>query len=283
MVPHRALSELSDMPYGTRSLVLLSRPKQDMFEQSFVPKGRGRSRWTIAAALLVQVLVVAARMVVPLLYVQDLPPLEVAATPLTLEAPPPPAPIAARPTPRPPVRVIKPMPRRFNPNVLIAPKYIPKYIAKITELPPPPESGIVGGIPGGIPGGQAGGVIGGILSSVPRPLPPPPPVEIRPTAPPKTPERIRVGGNVEAGLLVHEVAPSYPLLAKDARIGGLVRLKAVINRHGGIQDLSVISGHPMLVEAALDAVKQWAYKPTYLNGNPVEVETEIDVHFNLSS
>ena len=91
-----------------------------------------------------------------------------------------------------------------------------------------------------------------------------------------------MGGDVEAARLIHEVQPEYPLLARDARIGGTVRLKAIISRDGKVEDLSLVSGQPLLVAAAMDAVKQWVYKPTYLNGVPVEVVTEVDVHFQLS-
>lgn len=77
--------------------------------------------------------------------------------------------------------------------------------------------------------------------------------------------------------------PEYPLLARQARIGGVARLKAVIGRDGTVQDLSLLSGQPLLVEAAMDAVKKWVYKPTYLNGVPVEVLTEVDVNFQLAS
>ena len=76
--------------------------------------------------------------------------------------------------------------------------------------------------------------------------------------------------------------PIYPPLAKQARISGVVHLNAVISKDGTIQDLKVISGHPLLVPSALEAVKQWVYQPTLLNGEPVEVVTQIDVNFTLS-
>jgi protein TonB len=88
---------------------------------------------------------------------------------------------------------------------------------------------------------------------------------------------------VQAAKLIHQVVPQYPQLAHEARLGGVVRLKAVIAKDGTIEDLSVISGHPLLVPAAMNAVKQWTYKPTFLNGVAIEVATEIDVTFTLSS
>jgi protein TonB len=91
-----------------------------------------------------------------------------------------------------------------------------------------------------------------------------------------------VGGNVQQAKLVRQPRPVYPPLAKQARIQGVVRLNAIIGRDGAIQNLQVASGHPLLVPSALDAVKQWVYQPTLLNGEPVEVITQIDVNFTLT-
>ncbi len=152
---------------------------------------------------------------------------------------------------------------------------------KEEELPPPSSGGVVGGVPGGVPGGTAGGVIGGIIGSVPTAAPPPPPPP--PAAPkPVTPQRIRVGGNVQQAKLIRQPKPVYPPLAKQARISGVVKLNAIIGKDGTIQNLTVASGHPLLVPAAMEAVKQWVYQPTLLNGEPVEVVTQIDVNFTLS-
>ena len=96
------------------------------------------------------------------------------------------------------------------------------------------------------------------------------------------PQRIRVGGNVQAANLINQVRPVYPPLAKQARISGVVELSAIIGKDGRVQDLKVVRGHPLLVQAALDAVKNWVYRPTLLNGEPVEVSTTIDVNFTLS-
>jgi protein TonB len=114
-------------------------------------------------------------------------------------------------------------------------------------------------------------VLGGIISGTP-------------TAVPKvaTPQRVRVSQGVSQGLLLHQVKPSYPPLARQARIQGTVVLQAVIGKDGNIQNLKVVSGHPMLAPAALEAVKQWKYKPYYLNGEPVEVDTTINVNFTLA-
>jgi len=100
--------------------------------------------------------------------------------------------------------------------------------------------------------------------------------------PPPPPHRIRVGSNVQKAKLVQQPAPVYPPLAMQARVSGVVRLNAIIGRDGAVQNLTVASGHPLLVPAAMEAVKQWVYAPTLLNGQAVEVDTQIDVNFELS-
>jgi TonB family protein len=107
---------------------------------------------------------------------------------------------------------------------------------------------------------------------------------IRPggAAPPVPPSHIRVGGNVQSTKLINQPKPAYPADAKEARIQGVVKLHASVGKDGTIENLTVISGHPLLAPAALEAVKQWVYEPTYLNGQPVAVDTEIDVRFTLS-
>jgi protein TonB len=203
-----------------------------------------------------------------------------------LVAPPPPPP--PPPPPAQVVKAVKAIPRQFDAGRLMAPKAVPKQIAEIKEDEAPPPSagglGVVGGVPGGVAGGATGGVLGSILDSAPRQvsvLPPPPPPkkeekkEVAPT-------RVRVGGNVQAGLIQKRIQPVYPPLAKQARIQGTVILSAMISKEGTIQNLTVTSGHALLIQAALDAVKQWTYKPYLLNGEPVEVSTEIEVHFTLN-
>ena len=145
---------------------------------------------------------------------------------------------------------------------LRTPTKIPEKVEMIKEdeAPPPVMSaGVVGGVPGGVPGGgQMGGVIGGIISSTP-------------VAVPKvaTPQRVRVSQGVTQGLVIRRVTPNYPPLAKQARIQGAVALQAEISKDGTIENLRLISGHPMLAQAAIEAVKQWRYKPYFLNGEPV--------------
>jgi len=111
--------------------------------------------------------------------------------------------------------------------------------------------------------------------------PPPPPLPKAVTLAPAAPTQITVGGDVQAGRILQRVQPVYPALAREGRIQGNVQLKAVISADGKIKTLTVVSGHPLLVDAALDAVRHWTYQPTLLNGSPVEVKTEILVRFEL--
>jgi periplasmic protein TonB len=249
-----------------------------MFEQTFIEgTGKTNKTWTVLLSFVLQILIVGIAILIPMIYFDALPKSQLTSF---LVAPPPPPPPPPPPAATPP-KVIKIIPRQFDAGRLMAPKVIPKQIAMIKEeeLPPPSAGGVVGGVPGGVPGGAVGGVIGGIIGSVPTAAPPPPPP---PKERPVTPQRIRVGGNVQAAKLIRQPKPIYPALAKQARISGHVILNAIIGKDGTIQDLRVVSGHPLLVPAALEAVKQWVYAPTLLNGEPVEVVTQIDVNFTLS-
>ena len=183
--------------------------------------------------------------------------------------PPPPPPAAA------PVKIVKQIQTDIVNGELRTPTKIPKKVQMIKEDEAPPPvmatAGVVGGVPGGVPGGSMGGVMGSILNSTP-------------TVAPKiaTPQRVRVSSGVQSGLLVRKVPPAYPPLARQARIQGTVVLQAQISKDGNIENLQLISGHPMLAPAAIEAVKQWKYKPYLLNGEPVEVETQVQVNFTLA-
>jgi periplasmic protein TonB len=231
-------------------------------------------RATLPIAYIFEVIIIGVMVLIPLIYTEALPKAQLMTF---LSAPPPP------PPPPPPPAAAAPKPvivhRVSMEDMMKAPTVIPKTIAKIKDQPePPPTSvGVVGGVPGGVPGGQMGGVLGGVIGGVMSAAPPPPP-----PPKPQAPTRIRVGGQVESAKLIFHPTPEYPPLAKMARIQGVVRLEAIISKDGTIQDLKVISGHPLLVRSALDAVQRWRYQPTLLNGEAVEVATEIDVNFTLS-
>jgi protein TonB len=252
-----------------------------MFEQTFVEgENATRKASSVFLSFLIQCALIIVAVLIPLIYTESLPKTQLTSF---LVAPPPPPPPPPPPAAAAPVKVVKVAPRQFDAGRLMAPKAIPKEIAMIKEdeLPPTAASvGVVGGVPGGVPGGTPGGVIGGIIGSVPTAAPPPPPVKEAPKA--VVPKQIRVGGNVQAAKLINQPKPSYPPLARQARIQGVVRFNAVIGRDGSIQNLTLVSGHPLLVPAATEAVRQWRYQPTLLNGEPVEVVTVIDVNFTLS-
>jgi protein TonB len=114
-----------------------------------------------------------------------------------------------------------------------------------------------------------------------HPIPAPIPiVSTRPKAEP--PAQLLVGGNVQEAKLIYRVQPLYPALARQVRVQGVVVLEAIIAANGSIQQLHVLSGHPMLIPSAVEAVRQWIYSPTILNGKAVEVKTTIEVRFTLS-
>jgi len=226
-------------------------------------------RATIPIAYILECVGISIMIIIPLIRYQALP---TATWSMTLAAPPPPPPPPPPPAAA-PIRVIR---KVTAADLMKAPTVIPKTIQQIKdqpEPPPQPSVGVVGGVPGGMPGGTPGGVLGSILTS--SAVAPPPPKAA-------APKRIRVSSGVEAAQLLNKVSPEYPPLAKMARIQGTVKLEAVISKDGTIQELKVISGHPLLVNAAVAAVREWRYRPTLLSGEPVEVSTEIDVIFTLS-
>jgi protein TonB len=245
-----------------------------MFEDSLIESGgrlKSKRGWTTTLSFILQALLVTVLILIPLLYTEALPKQQLM-TFLVAPPPPPPPPPPPAATPIKPVKVVQ---TDIINGELRTPTKIPKKIEMIKEeeAPPPVMSaaGVVGGVPGGVPGGQMGGVIGGIISSTP-------------VAVPKvaTPQRVRVSQGVSQGLLVRKVQPAYPPLARQARIQGAVVLQAEISKDGAIENLRLISGHPMLAPSAIEAVKQWRYKPYFLNGEPVAVETQITVNFTLA-
>ena len=254
-----------------------------MFEQMLLPSGgTHQARNTVLAFAGQAALVAIATLVIPGLFVLTLPKQELVTELIAPPLPPPPPPPAA--TRAPSRAVAKVVPRTFVLPEVVAPKSIPQQAPMVADALPPLQdlSGI--GVPGGIPGGFPGGVVGGSLDGLIGAPPPPAPVaqtQPQPAPAPPPPSQIKVGGDVEAARLLHEVTPQYPPLAKSARIGGVVHLSAIIAPDGTVKDLRVLGGHPLLIQAAVDAVKQWAYRPTYLNGKPVQVLTDVDVKFTL--
>ena len=236
-----------------------------MFEDStFASAGRIRTRsraWMLAALALNSSMLLAL-VLIPLVYPEALPR---AAMAFLMEVPPPPA----APTPPKPVQLRAPTSSsNLADDRILMPTKIPKSIL----IPSTPEPAGLGNLASldtssGVPGG---------LENAFHSQPAPKVVHPESKAPARLPSAIA------AGLLLHKVIPSYPALAKAAHISGTVALTAIIAKDGRIANLRVVSGLAMLQQAALDAVSQWRYRPYLMNGEPVDVETTIDVVFTLS-
>jgi protein TonB len=252
-------------------------PSRPLFSDSLLEAGGLQRRRRGAATMIsfvLQCVFVGLVILIPLMITDTLPAPQLLTYLVAPPPPPPPPPApAAQPTP---VKIIRQSDIQAN-GQLRTPTRIPQKVEVIREeqAPPPTISsgGVIGGVPGGIPGGQLGGVIGGIISSTAN-------TRIVPTLAP--PQRIRVSQGVTSGLLVRKIEPEYPAIARQARIQGQVVLEAVIAKDGTVQNLHVVSGHPLLVDAALAAVRRWRYRPYLLNGVPVEVETTVTVTFRFS-
>lgn len=248
-----------------------------MFADSLLEFGQQKKRQTFATSVsfVLNCVVIGVMLIMPLVFTESLPKAQLLTFLVAPPPPPPPPPPAAEQVQRVVHQIETDM---LSTGQLRTPSKIPQKIQMIREdeAPPPMPAGggVVGGI-GGLPGGQVGGVIGSIVSAtsnaaVPKFIAP-------------VPQRVRISQGVTKGLLIQKIEPPYPPLARAARVQGEVVLSAVIDANGQITNLQLVSGHPMLVPAAISAVKQWRYKPYLLNGQPVEVETTITVIFSLSS
>jgi len=238
-----------------------------MFEDSLVESsGRIKTKraWTTIASFGMQFGLVGIMILLPLIYTEALP--KASLTTFLVAPPPPPPP----PPPPQQMAVVHKVQTNIVEGALRTPTKIPNKIVKVVEDEAPQPAGVIGGVAGGMPGGSTGGVLGGILAATNAP-------------PPKvaTPQKLRVSSGVIDGMALSKPTPLYPPIARQAHISGTVVLQATISKQGTIENLHVVSGHPMLVQSALQAVRQWRYKPYYLNGEPVEVETTINVNFNL--
>ncbi len=267
--PSSAVAAVTQEEAATVRLSLVPAQRQ-MFSQSFVEfstTDRRRKRWTTASSFIVQGLIAAFLVILPLLLTDALPTQQLA-TFLVAPPPPPPPPPPAAPT----LKTTRVVSQIMN-GQLLAPSKIPKQVKMIKEEEAPPPMagfGVVGGVEGGVPGGQLGGVIGSLVSATKGPAP---------TV--AAPKRLRVSTGISEGMLIQKIEPSYPTIAQRAHVQGTVQLKAIISKSGAIENLQLVSGHPLLVQAAIDAVKQWRYRPYVLNGEPLEVETLVIVNFHL--
>jgi protein TonB len=225
-----------------------------------------RRGWTTFVSFAVQAIAAGVLLLLPLFYIQSLPPFQLTAR---LVAPTPPA----APPPAGPLRNARPNPSNVSPDGhVIAPRFVPREIARLDEPSPPPAIDISGPGVFGSTGTDRNGVLHSIESGLGTVVPPPP-------ASSNHPPRV---SRIMEGNLIYRVQPQYPALARQARIQGMVVLRAMISRAGKIENVQVISGPPLLVKSAMDAVLQWRYRPYYLNNEPVEVETQVTVNFTLS-
>ncbi len=246
----------------------------NMFSDCLVEtSGQQRSlrRRTVLFSTIVQSVILTFLVLIPLIYTDVLPAGQLAAY---LLAPPPPPP--PPPAPAPAAKPVNVSSNLFN-GQLITPTAIPTKIRMIhEEEAPPANEGVQGGVVGGIPGGQLGGVMGGVLGGIISSNHPP-------AVQPAQPKRVRISQGVSEGMLLNSARPDYPVVAKVAHVEGTVVLDAIISREGTIENLRLVSGNPILAGPAIDAVKQWRYKPYRLNGEPVEIETRITVIFQLNA
>jgi protein TonB len=248
-----------------------------LFEAVSAPgRPRGQQMLTLAASAIAHATALAVLFVLPLLYFTDQLPNPPDMMAFVVDAPAPPPPPPPPPPPGAPQRreSVKPQVKQVVPPVAAAPVPVeaPETIAP-EPLPSVPVQQF-GGVEGGVAGGIAGGVLGGV-AMMPSPPPPPPP----PPSPPAQP--VRVGGDIEAPTLVHRVDPEYPSIAVGGKIEGMVILEATVDERGAVEDVRVLRSHPLLDRAAVDAVKQWRYKPLQLNGQATPFILTVTVSFNL--
>ena len=238
-----------------------------MFEDSLVESNgrlRRQNHWTTAVSFTLQSALAGFVLLLSLLYTDALP---VRALLSTVQAPPP----APAGSPIQTVRVLR-QSSQSNPEVLVVPGEVPRSAVLTREIQASVDSSsaISIGVPAGIPGAAPSSIISDVLRGA------------TPNVPRVVAQKVRVSSGIAQGLLIRQVKPQYPPLAQQARIQGTVVLQAVISKDGAVRDLHVVTGHPLLTQAAIEAVKQWLYRPYYLNGEPVAVDTQINVTFTLA-
>jgi protein TonB len=224
--------------------------------------------YTLPVSIAIHTVVLIAVIVVPLLTSEELPEptsvvkaffVEPQAAPPPPPPPPPPAPKPAQAQPKP---VATPPP--VVDDKFTAPVQTPDEVKPDEGI----DLGVEGGVPGGVEGGVPGGVVGGVVGGLPEAPPPP--------------QAVRVGGQIKEPKKLKTVNPEYPDIAKQARVQGVVILECTISPQGKVTDVKILRGIPLLDAAAVEAVKQWVYSPTLLNGVPVPVIMTVTVNFRLS-
>ena len=245
------------------------RMQQRLFEDlldSDVKVHKTKQGYTLPVSIAIHIVVLLAVVIVPLMTAEALPEPTSVVKAFFVEpqaAPPPPPP----PPPPAPKAQVQPRavstPQPVQENKFTAPIETPDEVKPEEGI----DLGVEGGVPGGVEGGVPGGVVGGIVGGMPDAPPPP-------TA-------VRVGGQIKEPKKLKNVAPVYPDIAKQARVQGIVILECTISPQGKVTDVKVLRGIPLLDAAAQEAVKQWVYSPTLLNGVPVPVIMTVTVQFTL--
>jgi len=244
--------------------------QQRLFEDlldSDVKVHKTKQGYTLPVSIAIHAVVLLAVVIVPLMTAEALPEPTSVVKAFFVEpqaAPPPPPP----PPPPAPKAQVQPRavstPQPVQDNKFTAPIETPDEVKPEEGI----DLGVEGGVPGGVEGGVPGGVVGGIVGGMPDAPPPP-------TA-------VRVGGQIKEPKKLKHVAPAYPDIAKQARVQGVVILECTISPQGKVTDVKILRGIPLLDAAATEAVKQWVYSPTLLNGVPVPVIMTVTVNFKLS-
>jgi protein TonB len=242
-----------------------------MLEDSLIESTHARGGWTITLSVAMHAVMVGVALLIPLIHTSALPIPELSARILA------PAPAITEMEIVPPLteELLTAVVPQVSPNDLIAPTLIPREIMTVHDVPPvvsmlstAPNSGIVSSILEGALRNE---------TAVEPPAPPPP----LPEPAPVSLDPVRISAGVQQANLIQQVLPVYPPLARLARIEGSVVLEAVISKDGAVDNLRVLSGHQMLIQAAIDAVSRWRYRPTLLSNEPVEVITTVTVMFRL--
>lgn len=256
------------------------RTGDDMFESSLIESTTHRvktnTKWYSLATMIVYSTVFLTVIVAEIMLANPEFQEQILGASLLAPPPPPPPPPPAPPQAPPsiPRNVIK-VPAGF-----VAPTVTPKELPPETPNLPivevaPGTMGVTGGVPGGVPGGVLGGVVGGVLGGTGAAPPPP---EKKP-APPKKPRR--VSGGVLKGNAIRKPAPVYPAIARSARVQGSVQIEVVIDETGSVVEARIVNGHPLLRQSALDAARQWKFRPTLLSGQPIKITGILVFNFRM--
>src|SRR5438105_425382 len=250
-----------------------------------IPQKNKKKPRAIVLAAGIHVVLVSAIIVIQMVMPEKLGEFQLLTT-LYMAAPPPPPPAPLSEAPRPQRHVVEKAAVAQTPAIveqepppvekpeMTAPVTIPKDIARIVDTRPPAgvARGASSGVEGGAATGDTGGILGGVLGGAgSEPVLPPPPAPVR------------VGGNVKQPSIIHIEPPKYPPEATRARVEGPVILEATVTAEGAVDKVKVISGPPMLVEPAVEAISHWKYEPTYLNGQAVPVVLTAKINFSLAT